>query len=192
MVSADAAAKSIFAPVMRDRQVRHRPTVAVIGLAFAVIGFAAYSNVYDRLTAAFLAFVLVLLAATDLEYRIVPNRIVVPTIAIVLILRIASRPGRSVEYVLAALLAGLLFLIPNLISRSMIGMGDVKLASLLGAALGWAVLAAVTVAFLSVFPFALATVIRRGLAARKATLPFAPFMGFGGIMILIVPRLVAG
>jgi leader peptidase (prepilin peptidase)/N-methyltransferase len=95
-----------------------------------------------------------------------------------------------VEYLLAALLAALLFLIPNLISRSLIGMGDVKLATLLGAALGWGVLPSLALAFISVFPFALGTVIRGGLAARKSTLPFAPFMAFGGLVILIIPRLV--
>jgi leader peptidase (prepilin peptidase)/N-methyltransferase len=190
MDAADATAKPTFASFQRGIQVRHRQLVAVLGSASAVLGFVAYSNVYDRLVAAFVAAVLVLLAATDLERRIVPNRLVAPAIPIALILRVAGHPGRLVEFVLAALLAALLFLIPNLISRSLIGMGDVKLAALLGAALGWAVVPALALAFISVFPFALWTVVRGGIAARKSTLPFAPFMAFGGLAILIVPRLV--
>ena len=45
-------------------------------------------------------------------------------------------------------------------------------------------------AFFSVFPFALGTLIRGGLAAGKSTLPFGPFLAFGGLVILIVPRLI--
>jgi leader peptidase (prepilin peptidase)/N-methyltransferase len=80
-------------------------------------------------------------------------------------------------------------LIPNLINRSLMGMGDVKLAVLLGAGLGWGVVGAVTVAFLSMFPVALGTLIRGGLAARKTTLPFGPFLALGGLVILIVSHL---
>jgi prepilin signal peptidase PulO-like enzyme (type II secretory pathway) len=65
----------------------------------------------------------------------------------------------------------------------------VKLVALLGAGLGWGVVGAIMVAFISVFPVALATLIRGGVAARKSTLPFGPFLTLGGLAILIVPHL---
>ena len=68
-------------------------------------------------------------------------------------------------------------------------MGDVKLILLLGVGLGSGVLGAVTIAFLSVFPFALAALMRGGVAARSATLPFGPFLAFGGLIMLLVPHL---
>jgi prepilin signal peptidase PulO-like enzyme (type II secretory pathway) len=46
------------------------------------------------------------------------------------------------------------------------------------------------IAFLSVFPIALITVMRGGLAARKTTLPFGPFLALGGLVILIIPHLL--
>ena len=81
-------------------------------------------------------------------------------------------------------------MVPNLFNRAAMGMGDVKLALFLGAALGWGVVGAIVIAFLSVFPIALGTLIRGGRAAGKSTLPFGPFLAFGGLVILIAARLI--
>jgi prepilin signal peptidase PulO-like enzyme (type II secretory pathway) len=163
--------------------------VAVAALGFCALAFACYPFGAGAVIAAFMAAVLVVLTATDLERRVIPNRVVLPAAAIVLVARVAFFPGRWLEFILSALLAGLAFLIPNLINTSLMGMGDVKLAFLLGAGLGWSVGAALMLALLSVFPVALATVIRGGLSARKTALPFGPFLAFGGVFVLIVPHL---
>ncbi len=47
------------------------------------------------------------------------------------------------------------------------------------------------IAFFSIFLVAVVTVIRGGLAARKTTLPFGPFLALGGLVMLIVPHLIA-
>jgi leader peptidase (prepilin peptidase)/N-methyltransferase len=91
-----------------------------------------------------------------------------------------------------AIAVGIAFLIPNLINQSLMGMGDVKLMVLLGAGLGWGAVGAIMIGFLSVFPFALLALIRGGVAARKTTLPFGPFLAFGGLVVLIVPHLIGG
>lgn len=59
-------------------------------------------------------------------------------------------------------------------------MGDVKLALLLGAALGWGVLDALLIGFLCTFPAGLLLLVRDGMAARKATIPFGPFLSLEG------------
>ena len=168
----------------------HPVPVAVLALALAGVAFVSQSSIADRLIAACVAPVLVVLAATDLERRIIPNRIVLPATAIALVGRVAASPAHTPEFVIAMVGAGLAFLIPNLVNSSAMGMGDVKLAAFLGAGLGWGVIGAIAIAFLSIFPFALGTLIRGGLAARKAALPFGPFLAFGAMVILIVPRLV--
>lgn len=168
---------------------RHPLPVTLLALAVAVLAFTTYPAGAGAAIAAFLAAVLVVLAATDLERRIIPNRVVLPATAIVLIASLVVFPGRALAFVLGAVAAALAFLIPNLISSSLMGMGDVKLALLLGAGLGWGVVGAVAVASITVFPVALAMIIRGGLAARKATLPFGPFLALGGLVILIVPHL---
>jgi prepilin signal peptidase PulO-like enzyme (type II secretory pathway) len=163
--------------------------VAFAAFGFSALAFARYPFGAGAVIAAFMATVLVVLTVTDLERRVIPNRVVLPAAAIVLVARVAFFPGSSLEYIVAALAAAAVFLIPTLINPSLMGMGDVKLMFLLGAGLGWSVAGAIALAFLAVFPVALVIVIRGGLSARKATLPFGPFLAFGGIFLLLVPHL---
>jgi prepilin signal peptidase PulO-like enzyme (type II secretory pathway) len=169
---------------------RHRLLVAVLAIAFAVGVFVTYTPGLNAAIAAFAAAVLVVLAATDLERRIIPNRIVLPAALLVLLARVAAEPGRSPKYILAAAGVGVAFLIPNLINRSSIGMGDVKFLFLLGAALGPRVIAAIAIASFSIFPFAVGALIRGGLPARKTTLPFGPFLAVGGLVVLLIPSIL--
>jgi prepilin signal peptidase PulO-like enzyme (type II secretory pathway) len=190
MESASAGAVALLdAGSERSALLAHPVPVALLAVALAALAFSAYPVGADAAIAAFMAAVLVVLAATDLERRIIPNRVVLPAAAIVLLARVSFVPNRSVEFFLAAVGAGAAFLASNLLSSSSIGMGDVKLVLLLGAGLGLGVVGAVIVAFLSVFPVAVGTLLRGGLAARKATLPFGPFLALGGLVILILPRL---
>lgn len=172
----------------RPPLLRHRAPVAVLATALALLAFATHRLGADAVIAAVLAAALIIVAATDIERRLIPNRIVVPATALVLVLRVAFFPKISLEFILAAVGAGIVFLILNLINRSSMGMGDVKLVVLLGAGLGWGVVGALTVAFLSIFPVALGTLIRGGFATRKTTLPFGPFLALGGLVALIVPH----
>jgi len=166
--------------------------VGVAAAALAALAFASYplGAGAGAALAAFLAAVLVVIAAIDLRSMTIPNRIVLPAIAIVLIADLAFFPGRTAELVLAAAVAGTVLLVPSLINRSWMGMGDVKLALLLGLALGWAAIGALMIAFVTVLPVALVMVLRGGTPARKAALPFGPFIAFGALIVLIVPRLV--
>jgi prepilin signal peptidase PulO-like enzyme (type II secretory pathway) len=139
---------------------------------------------------AFAAAVLVVLSAIDLERGIIPNRIVLPAAAVVFVAQIALFPDRALEWALAAILAPLVLMIPQLLGRSWMGMGDVKLGLLLGAALGWGVVGAVVIALLCTFPVALLVLIRGGMAARKKTIPFGPFLSLGALIVLLGPHLV--
>jgi leader peptidase (prepilin peptidase)/N-methyltransferase len=128
--------------------------------------------------------VLVVLAAIDLERRIIPNRIVLPATGLILATQIALSPDGAFEWVAAAVGAALFLLLPLLIYPSGMGMGDVKLALLLGAGLGWAVVPALFVGLMAAFVAAVVVLVRGGLAARKTALPFGPFLAFGGLVAL--------
>jgi prepilin signal peptidase PulO-like enzyme (type II secretory pathway) len=174
---------------MNPTNARTRLPVGLAAGGLAALAFASYPFGAGAAIAAFLAAVLVTIAVIDLRSLTIPNRVVLPATAIVLAADLVFFPGRALEYLLAALVAGALLLIPNLISSAWMGMGDVKLALLLGLALGWGVIGALMIASVAVLPVALATVIRGGAAARKAALPFGPFLAFGALVVLIVPRL---
>jgi leader peptidase (prepilin peptidase)/N-methyltransferase len=174
---------------MATLELRTQVLTGILAASLAALAFASYPLGAAAAIAAFLAAVLVVIAAIDSASFRIPNRIVVPSTAIVLAANIALSPGRATEFVLATLLAGFALLIPNLIRSSWMGMGDVKLGMLLGAALGWGVVGALEIAFISVLPVALFIRLRGGRDARSAVLPFGPFMAFGALVVLIVPRL---
>lgn len=167
--------------------------LAIVSLVVAAtaLSLSAYPLGAKALLVAFVSAVLVVLAAIDLERRIVPNRIVLPAAGATLIGRIALAPGDMWQYLLAALLAALFLFLPRLFKADAMGMGDVKLGLLIGAALGWGTASALALGFLFVFPAALVITMRGGVAAaRKATLPMCPFLASGALIVLLGPGLV--
>jgi leader peptidase (prepilin peptidase)/N-methyltransferase len=136
----------------------------------------------DAAVAAFFCAVLVAVTATDLTHRIIPNRIVVPAAALVLVANTALHPS-PVWAVAAVAAAGFLFAAALAYPAGM-GMGDVKLALLMGAALG----KTVSVAMMSGMLFALVPsmylLARHGQKARKMGIPFGPFLALGSVLAL--------
>ena len=121
-----------------DEEIRaawQRPEVLFPAAVLAVVTLVHLGGPRGVIGAGFTA-TLVVLAAIDLRYRILPNRIVLPATAAVLFLQIAFYPESAVEWVACSLGAALFLLLPTLFVSSGIGMGDVKLALLLGAMLG--------------------------------------------------------
>jgi leader peptidase (prepilin peptidase)/N-methyltransferase len=138
----------------------------------------------DAAVAALFCAALVAVSATDFEHRIVPNRIVLPAAAAVLVAQTALHP--SVEWVLAALGAATFLFAAAFAYPKGMGMGDVKLALLLGAMLGRTVPVALMLGMLAALVPAIVLVARHGSAARKMGLPFAPFLALGGVAALFV------
>jgi leader peptidase (prepilin peptidase)/N-methyltransferase len=169
--------------------VRSLPRWQQFGVAGASVVLAAASLVRFGVTAhalvgAVLAASLVLLTAIDLDRRLLPDVIVIPTLVVVLILQSAFYPDHALEWVLAALAAALFFFVPLLFYPAGMGMGDVKLAALLGAALGKSVAAAILAGLLAAAVVALVVIAREGFAARKKAIAFGPFLAFGGLLVL--------
>jgi len=155
--------------------------IACSGAALVHFGLGARG-----LVAAIFAAGLTALAFEDLEHRKIPNRLVVPLIAVVLALQLAFFPDRALEWLLAAAGAALLLALPAFVRPGSVGMGDVKLAFLIGAGLGQAVITALFLGSLASVPVALWILARRGMEGRKETIPLGPFLAAGGILALFV------
>src|SRR5919201_863992 len=138
------------------------------------------------LVVAFFVAVLVVLSIIDFRTRRLPNRIVLPAAGIVLAAQIAIAPDRALEWTVCALGAFALLFAASLLNPEGLGMGDVKLALLLGAALGWAVAAALFFGFAAAALAGIFMIARRGWAARKAMLPLGPFLALGGVAALFL------
>jgi leader peptidase (prepilin peptidase) / N-methyltransferase len=128
---------------------------------------------------------------TDLEQRLIPNRILATSAAIGLAIVVLGDPSSLPERAAAALGAGgLLFCVALAYPRGM-GLGDVKLAAVMGLYLGSSVAPALLVAFAAGAVVGLALIAKYGTAARKRALPFGPFLALGGFVGLLAgPEIV--
>jgi leader peptidase (prepilin peptidase)/N-methyltransferase len=127
---------------------------------------------------------LVVVTATDLERRIVPNRVVLPAAAAVLTLQTVSHP--SPEWAIGAVgAAGFLFLAALAYPGGM-GMGDVKLALLIGALLGRTTPVGLMLGLLLALVPSVVLLARHGARARRLAIPFAPFLAAGVVVALFV------
>jgi leader peptidase (prepilin peptidase)/N-methyltransferase len=151
------------------------------------VGCFAHFGLSGRafVAAAFCA-VLLVVAAIDFEHGIIPNAIVVPAGPLILVGDIAVAPGRAVEWAVAAFGAMLALLALALAYRGALGMGDVKLAFILGAGLGTAVLTGFFIALSAAAVAAVVILVTRGARARKETFPLGPFLAAGAIAALFL------
>jgi leader peptidase (prepilin peptidase) / N-methyltransferase len=148
--------------------------VVACAVVFGLTGRAA--------VAAFFCAVLVVVSAIDLEHRIIPNRIVLPAAGICLVAQTALEP--SPEWALAALGASAFLLVAALAYPGGMGMGDVKLALLMGAVLGRTVPVALMAGMLLALVPSLVLLARHGGRARKMGIPFGPFLALGSVLAL--------
>jgi len=152
-------------------------TAALVAGCFVKLGFSG-----EAFLAAFFCVVLVALSAIDLEHRIVPNRIVLPAAVVVLLAQTALNP--SPEWLLGALGASGFLFVAALAYPAGMGMGDVKLALLLGAMLGRLVGVGLMLGMVAALVPSVFLLARHGSAARKMGIPFAPFLAFGALVAL--------
>jgi leader peptidase (prepilin peptidase)/N-methyltransferase len=150
--------------------------VLIAGCVFA-FGLTAEAAV-----AAFFCAVLVAVSAIDLEHRIIPNRIVLPATVLVLVANTAR--DLTPEWTVAALGASGFLLAAALIYPAGMGMGDVKFALLMGAALGKTVSVALMAGMFAAMIPGLVLFARHGSKARKMGIPFGPFLAIGSVVAL--------
>jgi leader peptidase (prepilin peptidase)/N-methyltransferase len=157
--------------------------VVELGTALLVVGcFLRFGLTAEAVLASFFCAVLVVLSVTDFERHVIPNRIVLPAAGIVLVAQTLLHP--SPEWAIAGLgAAGFLFLAAVAYPAGM-GMGDVKLALLLGFMLGRSVTVCLMIGMISALVPAVVLLIRHGSAARKMKIPFGPFLALGGVIAL--------
>ena len=156
------------------------PAVEVTTALLVAGCILAFGVTLEALVAAFFCAVLVVISATDLEHRIIPNRVVLPATVAVLAAQTALHP--SPEWALAALGASGFLLAAAIAYPAGMGMGDVKLALLMGAMLGRVVPVALMLGMLLALVPSIVLLARHGAAARKMGIPFGPFLALGSVI----------
>ncbi len=161
------------------------PLVEVLtGLLFVLAAYD-FGISLELVSALVLTCVLVVLAGSDLEHRLLPNRIVAPAAVVGFVLSAVSAPDAWWVYLASALgVAGGLFALALVYPGGM-GMGDVKMGGMLGAFLGpYAALAVFFGALVGAFVGGV--LIASGKAQRGSALPFGVFLSLAGVVTLFV------
>ena len=161
----------------------------LVELAVAA-GFAGAYLAYEDDGAAWVALacvfvvVLAIITLTDLEDRIIPDAVTGPAVLIGVVLLALADLGELPGHLIAAAIAGGFLLIVALAYPQGMGMGDVKLAFVMGLYLGRAVAPALMIGFAVGAVFGIGLIARHGSAARKQKIPFGPFLALGALVAL--------
>jgi leader peptidase (prepilin peptidase)/N-methyltransferase len=183
-MSADAATTVVS---KNERRANQRTALTTALACFvAILCFVKFGLTGEAFVSAVFASTLVVLSATDLERRIIPNRIVLPASVFVLVAHIALHPGRSLEWTVASAGAFLGFLALALVNPAGLGMGDVKLAFLIGAGLGWKVLAALLLGTFAAGAYGVVLIFTHGRSGLKTSFPLGPFLSAAALVVLFL------
>ena len=134
---------------------------------------------------------LIAVAGIDFDHQIIPNKILLPAAVYGVVGAAVIRTDDLPELLIAGAGASLFLLLAALAYPAGMGMGDVKLAGVMGLYLGISVIPALFVAFLAGSIVGLAMMAREGAGARKKGVPFGPFLALGGLVALLFgPELI--
>ncbi|HSJ73997.1 MAG TPA: prepilin peptidase, partial [Miltoncostaeaceae bacterium] len=137
---------------------------------------------WEAVAAAALLVALVPVVLIDVRHRLIPDALVLPAAAVALAAALAADPARWWAPVAAAMGAAGFLLLPWLARPDAMGLGDVKLALAIGAALGAVVVPALVTAFAAAAAACAGLLVRHGPRARRMSVPFAPFLAGGAVV----------
>jgi leader peptidase (prepilin peptidase)/N-methyltransferase len=163
---------------------RYPLTEALTGALFAAVIIARGAHPSVVLDLIFIA-ALVAITQIDLAHRIIPDRIVAPLALAAVALTAIFEPHQLPEHLIAGAAAGGFLLVAVLAYPAGMGMGDVKLAAVMGLVLGRAVAPAMLIALLAGTVIGVGVILRRGVTeGRKTAIPFGPFLALGSVVAL--------
>jgi len=163
---------------------RYPLTEALTGALFAAVVIAEGASRAIWLDLILVA-ALVAITLIDLEHRIIPNRILAPLALAAVVLTAVLQPHLLGERLIAGAAAGGFLLAAVFAYPAGMGMGDVKLAAVMGLVLGRAVAPAMFIALIAGTVFGIAVMARKGVRdGRKTKVPFGPFLALGAVVAM--------
>jgi leader peptidase (prepilin peptidase)/N-methyltransferase len=164
---------------------RYPITELLLAALYAATVVVLWGDLAEILLGLVFMTMLVGVTVTDLERRIIPNKILFVAAVLGVGIAAVGDPGSLAQRSVAAVAAGGgLFIVALAYPRGM-GLGDVKLAAVMGLFLGRNVAPALLIALLAGSLVGLAMIARHGAEARKQAIPFGPFLALGGVAALL-------
>jgi leader peptidase (prepilin peptidase)/N-methyltransferase len=168
------------------------PLVEALTAGLCALVIVAKGTDWDAWLGVAMVLVLVPVTFIDLDHRVIPNRILLPGAVVALAILAGGQPDRLPEHLIAAAAAGGFLLLALLAYPRGMGMGDVKLAGVLGLYLGRSVAPAMLAGLLAGTLVGVGIIASKGAyAGRKTAVPFGPFLALGALVGLFAgPELV--
>jgi leader peptidase (prepilin peptidase)/N-methyltransferase len=159
------------------------PLVEALTAALCVGAVLAHGSAAGIALGVTLVLLVVPAALIDLEHRIIPNRLTAAGAVLALVIGLALDPSGEPERLIAGAAAGGFLLLAALAYPGGMGMGDVKLAAVMGLFLGRDVAPAIFVALVAGALVGAAIIAHRGAReGRKTAVPFGPFLALGALV----------
>jgi leader peptidase (prepilin peptidase)/N-methyltransferase len=160
------------------------PVVEAVTAALYVAVVAAKSDDVLQMTLGLvLVTFLVPIAVIDFDLKIIPNKLTAPAAVLAVALGAVLEPSYLPEQLAAGAGALIFFLLPALVHKKGMGMGDVKLVGVLGLYLGRNVAPAIMIALVVGVVVGAAVVAMKGMSeGRRTKVPFGPFLALGGLI----------
>jgi len=157
------------------------------GLLWAGVVLARYDDVPALVRGILLVTFLVPIALIDFDTRTIPNKLTLPAAVLALVAIVALDLDFLVEALIAGAAGFAFFFLAALAYPKGMGMGDVKLAGVLGLYLGRAVGPAIFIGLIAGVVVGVAVIARKGAKeGRQTKVPFGPFLALGGVIALFV------
>jgi leader peptidase (prepilin peptidase) / N-methyltransferase len=162
------------------------PLIEALTAVLAVAVVLVKHSAHDIALGLLLVAVLLPTALIDLEHRIIPNKITLPAAVGAICVDLVTQPSGVPRQLIAGAAAGGFLLVFALAYPRGMGMGDVKLAGVLGLYLGAGVAVALFVAVVAAMIVGVWIMASVGVrAGRKTAVPFGPFLALGGVTGLL-------
>ena len=189
-VAAFLTGKRRCASCGRPIDMRHSLVEMALALLFALL-YNFYNDNFVKLAlSSFFTSVLLLVTVTDLEHRLIPNRAILPAIAVAAVASpLWFGPGWWLAFVGGAIGYGFFWLTVQLgerfLGRGAMGWGDVKLAAFVGLITGFpGIVTALVITIITGGVISLVLLVTR-LVNLRSGIPYGPFICLGGFITML-------
>lgn len=154
------------------------------GLMF-IFAFIKFGLTFEFLSAIILITCLMITTFIDLEHQIIPDKVVLPSLAAGLVLNIIFHREDFYNYLLGFILGGGIIFLIVVLSRGGMGGGDIKLFATVGMFLGFRLtLLALLLSFILGSVVGLILIILK-LKNMKDAIPFGPFIALASVISML-------
>jgi leader peptidase (prepilin peptidase)/N-methyltransferase len=162
---------------------RYPVVEAITAALYVAVVAAKWDDVLQMTLGIVLVTFLVPIAVIDFDLKVIPNKLTGPAAVLAVALGAVLEPSYLPEQLVAGAGALVFFMLPALIHKKGMGMGDVKLAAVLGLYLGRDVAPAIMIGLVLGVIVGAAVVAVKGVSeGRRTKVPFGPFLAMGALV----------